>query len=515
MDRPTSHRISLGSIPLALADARILASERRIEGPAGTQTLEPQVMRVLLALATTPGIVQAREQLLEDCWDGVVVGEDSLNRAIAAIRRALRGAGITGVQVETLSKTGYRLVLPAGDEGAATAPLAPGLRPLLTRRTAISAGVAAGLVGVTGWLARPDPEREQAEILIARARDHWRLGLGGNSRDGVQAAEQAVALAPDHAPAWGMLALVQRDLSENGGPELAQAALERCEQAVSRAFALDPQQGEALAARAMIPPLFGDWQNVRRGLETVLQTVPGQAAALDALGVLHGSTGQMAKALDISLQQASADPMAALFQYKLIYRQWANGLIRDMDRTADRAVTLWPMHGAIWMARMWTYAYTGRAEAALRMLEEPSHSALMPPPMRRCFEATFTALASRRPADAANAIDLNRALSPNGIGPAVAAIQHLAVLGAPDAAMDVARGMLLGEGRHAGRLRNDRRFAANLNDQHRRKTLVLFIPATASLRAHAGFLPLLERVGMTDYWARAGVTPDFQARRAG
>ena len=476
-------------------------------------------MRVLTALATLPGEVQTREQLLHECWDGIVVGEDSLNRAIAAIRRALRETGVADLQIETLSKTGYRLMLTSetpqavSASGSPTQPKQSG-KPGLPRR-AILAG-AIGLAGLGGWrwLARPDPAIARSDALIAQARDHWRLGNGANL-DGVRAAEQAVAAAPAHAPAWGMLALMQRELSENGTPEQAQPALDRCQQSIARALALDPHQGEALAARAMIPPLFGDWLEVRRGLESVLAQVPNQPAALDALGVLHGSTGLMAKALDISQQQSASDPMAALYQYKLVYRQWANGLLRDMDRTADRAVTLWPMHPAIWMARMWTYAYTGRAEASLRMLDDPSHRSLMPPRMHRCFAATFKALASRRPADAVTAIDLNRNLAPRGIGPAVAAIQHLAVLGAPDAALEVTRGLLLGEGGSGGRLINDPRFVANLNDQHRRKTLVLFIPATASLRAHSGFMPILEEIGMADYWAKAGVSPDFLARRSG
>jgi DNA-binding winged helix-turn-helix (wHTH) protein len=490
---------------LVLADCTMDAGARAIAGPAGSATLEPQVMRVLLALAARPGAVVSREQLLEDCWDGVVVGEDSLNRAISAIRRALREAGVAGVQVETLSKTGYRLLL---DQAPAPDPAA-----LFPRRALLAGAAVTGLASVAGWrwLGQPDPAIARADALVREAHDHWRLGGNGDSRDAVRVAELAVAVAPDHAPAWGMLALMQRDLSENGAPEQAQPALDRCLQAINRALALDPGQGEALAARALIPPMFGDWLGVRRGLETVLHAVPDQSAALDALGVLHGSTGLMSRAMDISLRQTTADPLAALFQYKLIYRQWANGLIRDMDRTADRAVALWPMHMAVWMARMWTYAYTERADAALRMLEDQAHSQSMPPPLRNSFAATFTALATRQPAAINEAIARNRKLAPRGIGPAVIAIQHLSILGDVDGALDVARGHFLGEGKSGGRVINDPRFAANLNEQHRRKSLVLFIPATASLRAHPGFMPMIERMGMADYWAKTGVTPDFMA----
>ena len=59
----------------------------RVETPDGTVSLEPKVMRVLLALARRPGEVVTKEELFRDVWDGAFVTEDVLTRAIGELRR--------------------------------------------------------------------------------------------------------------------------------------------------------------------------------------------------------------------------------------------------------------------------------------------------------------------------------------------------------------------------------------------------------------------------------------------
>ena len=44
-------------------------------------------MQVLVVLADAAGQVVTRETLFNRCWGGVYVGDDSLNRAVAAVRK--------------------------------------------------------------------------------------------------------------------------------------------------------------------------------------------------------------------------------------------------------------------------------------------------------------------------------------------------------------------------------------------------------------------------------------------
>lgn len=491
-----------------LGDLVLSPALRTIRGPHGEAPLEPKVMQVLLALADADGRVQTRDALLQRCWNGLFVGEDSLTRAIGEIRRSFRHVGSTAVTLETIPKTGYRLVIAGSAAATSQAPAAAA--PAGLSRRALMAGTGAVLVsgGAAWWATRPDPRAVRVTNLIEQGRDSWRLGLPEAEAQGVGFLNEAVTLDPDRAEAWGLLALLKRNVAEAAGPDKATAAVRETEEAARRALALDRRQGDALAARAGLLPIFGDWAGARKRLEDVLGQAPGQVAALSDLGVLEMSTGRMRAALRIAEEQAAADPLAAVHQYKLVYRLWSAGRVAEMDIAADRALNLWPAHPAIWFARMWTYGYTGRAEAARAMLADAAARPDMPPPVLQMFADTMLALETRESKDVSAAVSINRDFAKRAPGAAVAAVQHLAALGAVDAAFEVARGYLVRKGPMVGQLRHSDAEMVRLNEQHRRKTMMLFIPATAPMRADPRFLELMREIGLARYWEASGLGPD-------
>ncbi|RYE76948.1 MAG: hypothetical protein EOP19_23660, partial [Hyphomicrobiales bacterium] len=84
--------------------------------PAGVETLEPQVMRVFMALAHRPGRVLSRDAIVEEAWDGRAVSDDAINRVLSRLRRL---SAVTGAfRLTTLRKVGYRLD-PVAVEGGA------------------------------------------------------------------------------------------------------------------------------------------------------------------------------------------------------------------------------------------------------------------------------------------------------------------------------------------------------------------------------------------------------------
>ena len=84
---------------------RIMTDERTIQ-------LEPKVMDVLLRLADHPGQVVERQTLLESVWADSVVGEEILSRAISQLRKAFGDDARNPHVIETIHKTGYRLIAP-------------------------------------------------------------------------------------------------------------------------------------------------------------------------------------------------------------------------------------------------------------------------------------------------------------------------------------------------------------------------------------------------------------------
>src|SRR5262245_36601412 len=92
----------------------------RIVTPQSTVQLEPKVMRVLLCLAARPGEVITKEQLFQEVWEGAFVTEDVLTRAIGELRRIFGDDAARPRVIETIRKSGYRLIAPVVAEPSRT-----------------------------------------------------------------------------------------------------------------------------------------------------------------------------------------------------------------------------------------------------------------------------------------------------------------------------------------------------------------------------------------------------------
>jgi DNA-binding winged helix-turn-helix (wHTH) protein len=92
-----------------------------IEHDGLTLHLEPKVMQVLVTLAVHAGDVVTRQQIREQVWQNVFVGEDVLVRAISEIRRAFQDDPKLQHTVQTVPKVGYRLVVPASEAESSAA----------------------------------------------------------------------------------------------------------------------------------------------------------------------------------------------------------------------------------------------------------------------------------------------------------------------------------------------------------------------------------------------------------
>lgn len=72
--------------------------------------LEPKTMALLLALMHQPGEVVTREALEGSVWRGRLVSYDAVANTVAKLRKALGDVGRERRYIETVSKTGYRLI---------------------------------------------------------------------------------------------------------------------------------------------------------------------------------------------------------------------------------------------------------------------------------------------------------------------------------------------------------------------------------------------------------------------
>ena len=111
-----NRRIELaGEAAFRVGAATIDPVSRDASFEGGKERLQPQNVKVLIALSQKTGEAVRREELIERCWDGRIVGEDVINRSISTLRQFARRAG--GFAIETVPRCGYRLI-EAPDSGA-------------------------------------------------------------------------------------------------------------------------------------------------------------------------------------------------------------------------------------------------------------------------------------------------------------------------------------------------------------------------------------------------------------
>jgi DNA-binding winged helix-turn-helix (wHTH) protein len=93
----------------ALGALSVSPSIREVSWGGWSQSLEPRVMQVLVALHQARGAVVSRDELIARCWNGRVVGEDAITRAIGQLRRLSRSDHGESFAIETIARVGYRL----------------------------------------------------------------------------------------------------------------------------------------------------------------------------------------------------------------------------------------------------------------------------------------------------------------------------------------------------------------------------------------------------------------------
>ncbi len=77
-----------------------------------TNRVEPKAMQVLTCLAAKPGEVISKENLIETVWAETHVTDDVLTGCISALRKAFDDNPKTPAFIQTIPKSGYRLIAP-------------------------------------------------------------------------------------------------------------------------------------------------------------------------------------------------------------------------------------------------------------------------------------------------------------------------------------------------------------------------------------------------------------------
>jgi DNA-binding winged helix-turn-helix (wHTH) protein len=494
-----------------LGDAMVRPSLRTVEGPVAAVAAEPRVMQVLLVLADAGGAVVSRDELLQRCWDGRIVGDDSVNRAVAEVRRLARESGAE-FGVETIPRIGYRLT-GAISEAPALAREAHGGSKLSRRWVLAGAtGAAAAAVGGIWWL-RHQASADGFEPLVQAGLEAMAYGSPESFDRAAHLLARAVAIRPDDARAWGLLAMARKNVSDYSAPGQSPAAVEAARAAVDRALLLRGDEPNATTALIEIQGGILGWAGREDRLLTVMASDPRNIFALTALVALYQASGQDRISWDLNERAIAIDPLSPTPQYRRALKHWIYGRTAEADQAINRLSELWPRHPAIWNARFLILAFTGRPEAARAIIsDERQRPESFRPLAVTTWTAALNALRTRSTPEitaARDAIFRAARLSP---GLAAHGVMTLSALGEIDAAFTVASGLLLSKGPIHLSPPGDKR---QLNDGPGwRYTQWLFTPPCAGLRADRRFNELCDGIGLTAYWRKRGIRPDYLDRKA-
>ena len=498
---PLSQGQRVSAKPLAarpafpLGNLLVRPSLLSIEGPGGVAKAEPRVMRVLVALADAAGAVLSRDELLEQCWDGLIVGDDAINRAIGELRRLVTVAG-GDIEVETVPRVGYRLA------GAAVPPLAEtgspqeaGASPV-PRRAVLAGGAALAAAALGGVALYRNYSREaELDALVERGRVLQASGDPGAADRAVSLFRRVVEAEPARADAWGWLAAVHV-----GQPEALALA--------QRALSLDPGEPNARSVLAVQRLDLDDWITYEDTLLGIVRDAPRCALALSELTLFYQGMGRCRESLGFNERAIAIEPFNPTHQSRRAMKHWIFGDLAKADQVANRALQLWPRNPVAWNARMITLAYTARPDAARALLENGQlRPANLSAPTVEAWRATLEAVADGTVDGARRAVPGIMAAATVSPGMAANAVMALSYLGLLDECYRVADGLLTQRGgviqQGKGSLAQDLYSGPAWG-----RTQFVFVPACANLRADARFTDLSRRTGLLAYWSARGVKPD-------
>jgi len=483
-------------------------SRRLVEGPGGRLNLEPLIMQVFLLLLDARGKVITRAELFDQLWGGVMVGDDSLNRAVAKVRKIEAEIAPGLFEIETIPRTGYRLtgeIVALGADASDGSQADTGSPPAVSRRILLGGGVAAAAVlgGAGLWWVnrrRPDP---RFVALMKRGEDALRLDEPAS-----KFFEQAVAIEPRDARAWGLLAYALASGGDMGPSAIASATARTAERAARTALEIDPREPHALLTMTIVESARFDWFSREAEYRRILAIAPDNTLVMRWLKLLLHGAGRTNEALALTERALAIEPLCPDHHFRKALQLWIHGRVPEADPIIDRAMELWPKHRLVRMARLMIYAFTGRPQAALAMVEEEERNPII---LSGAATAVWRAslLALRTPTASTIAAARKANIEAAKATPSVAAwaILLLSALGKLDSAFDVANGFLLGRGALIVQPKLDARLPAASNWAWR-NTHGLFTPPTKSMRLDPRFKPLADGLGLTDYWRRRGIGPD-------
>lgn len=220
---------------------------------------------------------------------------------------------------------------------------------------------------------RDVPSDPEAYTLALKGRYFLNRNSAGDLRKAARSYREAIALAPDYAPAWAGLAGVY--YAQTGYDHMPVAiGLKAMRATVQRALALDPDLAAGHHMLAAIQKDYDwDWAAAEKSIARAQRLAPGNSEVLRQAGTLKMIRGSIDEAIALYQQSLELDPLQVITLNNLAIAQYYGGRLDAAAGTIDKLVELNPRSdGAPYLEGLVALAQ-GRPREALDAFErEPA-----------------------------------------------------------------------------------------------------------------------------------------------
>jgi adenylate cyclase len=349
-----------------------------------------------------------------------------------------------------------------------------------------------------------NPIDPAAYDLYLRARQVWLMMSDADEDQASVLLERALALAPDFADGWAVLASVRALLLPRDRDLIGAPAHEAALGAANRALALDPECAEAFMALSLLKPAFGEHGEKLRLVNEALKRTPNDSALHVARAAWLYSLGRLreaAAALEVASLLDPLGPAVEGFRASLLC---ARGEVETACEIIGAAWTRWPDSPFIWHLTWSTLCVAGRLDEAEAMAAPAAlpHRGIG----TRDVEvlARYVALLRQAPEERRRSCEELLSELDGATGPlALSTCIFAAGQGCGDRAFEVL-GAAIRAGRDIKPVNHD---AFGMARAQSALQLFVAVPGVPVWK-HKNFPELCARLGLAQYWLESGKWPD-------
>jgi len=372
----------------------------------------------------------------------------------------------------------------------------PALSAVLTSLSELLGGGSAGsmLAQVKGnrWT-----RSYEGQLLLDAAMKCLQSGQPQEHAQAIPLLVEATSISPDDAEAWGLLAVLYAARRSEVPQSDRPAMVARARSAIKTALNLNSGELRSRCAEVILIPAFRNWVRKEQGARAVLSSAPDQPLALFSLATVMAQTGRWTEAAEAAKRISPKRFLLPAVEQLRVYAFWGAGEILQAEHAGEQAARRFPAHVGLFEARLALLMHSGRASAAIQLMDSGPPSEYLP---ARLEAARAVARAIAGSADPREAVSLNlETAERGGLEPLTAALR-CAALGAPEECFAMLEGYYFERGPRAS--------VAPPGDEDR-STMSLFLPPMQELWRDKRFSALTDAVGLVRYWDETGSRPVF------